>query len=91
MNKRINQLENKLEKIRRDKAKAQRQKEEATDKIKNYAVQERDVEAQLFVALSEESGLYYQDMKVLILAAQSSNPSSRAEFKARNHQRTNEE
>lgn len=73
MNKRINQLENKLEKIRRDKAKAQRQKEKATDKIKNYAVQERDVEAQLFVALSEESGLSYQEMKDLILPAQSSN------------------
>ncbi len=73
MNKRINQLENKLEKIRRDKAKAQRQKEEAIDKIKNYTVQERDVEAQLFVALSEESGLSYQEMKDLILPAQSSN------------------
>lgn len=73
MNKRINQLENKLDKIRRDKAKAQRQKEEATDKIKNYTVQERDVEAQLFVALSEESGLSYQEMKDLILPAQSSN------------------
>ena len=73
MNKRINQLENKLEKIRRDKAKAQRQKEEATDKIKNYTVQERDVEAQLFVAISEESGLSYQEMKDLILPAQSSN------------------
>lgn len=73
MNKRINQLENKLEKIRRDKAKAQRQKEEVTDKIKNYTVQERDVEAQLFVALSEESGLSYQEMKELILPAQSSN------------------
>lgn len=73
MNKRINQLENKLEKIRRDKAKAQRQKEEAIEKIKNYTVQERDVEAQLFVALSEESGLSYQEMKDLILPAQSSN------------------
>ena len=73
MNKRINQLENKLEKIRREKAKAQRQKEEATDKIKNYTVQEKDVEAQLFVALSEESGLSYQEMKDLILPAQSSN------------------
>ena len=73
MNKRINQLENKLEKIRREKAKAQRQKEEATDKIKNYTAQERDVEAQLFVALSEESGLSYQEMKELILPAQSSN------------------
>lgn len=73
MNKRINQLENKLEKIRRDKAKAQRQKEEAIDKIKNYTVQERDVEAQLFVALSEESGLSYQEMKDLILPAQLSN------------------
>lgn len=73
MNKRINQLENKLEKIRRDKAKAQRQKEEATEKIKNYTVQEKDVEAQLFVALSEESGLSYQEMKDLILPAQSSN------------------
>ena len=73
MNKRINQLENKLEKIKKDKEKAQRQKEEATDKIKNYTVQERDVEAQLFVALSEESGLSYQEMKELILPAQSSN------------------
>lgn len=73
MNKRINQLENKLEKIRRDKAKAQRQKEEAIDKIKNYTAQERDVEVQLFVALSEESGLSYQEMKDLILPAQSSN------------------
>ncbi|ORO78869.1 hypothetical protein [Streptococcus oralis] len=73
MNKRINQLETKLEKIRSDKAKAQRQKEEAIDKIKNYTVQERDVEAQLFVALSEESGLSYQEMKDLILPAQSSN------------------
>ena len=73
MNKRINQLETKLEKIRRDKAKAQRQKEEVIDKIKNYTVQERDVEAQLFVALSEESGLSYQEMKDLILPAQSSN------------------
>ena len=73
MNKRINQLENKLEKIKKDKEKAQRQKEEATDKIKNYTVQERDVEAQLFVALSEESGLSYQEMKDLILPAQSSN------------------
>ncbi|EJP20886.1 hypothetical protein HMPREF1125_1073 [Streptococcus oralis SK304] len=73
MNKRINQLENKLEKIKKDKEKAQRQKEEATDRIKNYTVQERDVEAQLFVALSEESGLSYQEMKDLILPAQSSN------------------
>ena len=73
MNKRINHLEYKLEKFRWDKAKAQRQKEEATDKIKNYTVQERDVEAQLFVALSEESGLSYQEMKDLILPAQSSN------------------
>ena len=73
MNKRINKLETKLEKIRSDKAKAQRQKEEAIDKIKNYTVQERDVEAQLFVALSEESGLSYQEMKDLILPAQSSN------------------
>ena len=73
MNKRINQLENKLEKIKKDKEKAQRQKEEATDKIKNYTVQERDVEAQLFVALSEESGLSYQEMKELILPLQSTN------------------
>ena len=73
MNKRINQLENKLEKIKKDKEKAQRQKEEATDKIKNYTVQERDVEAQLFVALSEESGLSYHEMKDLLLPAQSSN------------------
>ena len=69
----MNELENKLEKIRRDKAKAQRQKEEATDKIKNYTAQERDVEAQLFVALSEESGLSYQEMKDLILPALSRN------------------
>ena len=73
MNKKILQLEGKLEKVRKEKEKAQRQKEEATDKIKNYAVQERDVEAQLFVALSEESGLSYQEMKDLILPAQSSN------------------
>ena len=73
MNKKIEQLEGKLEKVRKDKKKAQRQKEEATDKIKNYTVQERDVEAQLFVALSEESGLSYQEMKDLILPAQSSN------------------
>ncbi|KXU15797.1 hypothetical protein SMIDD22_00097 [Streptococcus mitis] len=31
------------------------------------------MEAQLFVALSEESGLSYQEMKDLILPAQSSN------------------
>lgn len=73
MNKKIKKLEGKLEKVRKEKEKAQRQKEEATDKIKNYTAQERDVEAQLFVALSEESGLSYQEMKDLILPAQSSN------------------
>ena len=48
-------------------------KEEADKKIKNYINQEKDLEAQLFVALSEESGLSYQEMKELILPAQSSN------------------
>ena len=73
MNKKIEQLEGKLEKARREKEKAQRQKEETDKKIKNYIVQEKDLEAQLFVALSEESGLSYQEMKELILPAQSSN------------------
>lgn len=73
MNKKITQLENKLEKIRKDKEKAQQQKEEADKKIKNYINQEKDLEAQLFVALSEESGLSYQEMKELILPAQSNN------------------
>ena len=73
MNKKIEQLEGKLEKIRKEKEKAQRQKEEADEKIKNYIVQEKDLEAQLFVAISEESGLSYQEMKELILPAQSSN------------------
>jgi len=41
--------------------------EEADTKIKNYINQEKDLEAQLFVALSEESGLSYQEMKELIL------------------------
>ena len=36
-------------------------------------LQEKDFEAQLFVALSEESGLSYQEMKELILPAQPSN------------------
>ena len=73
MNKKIEQLEAKLEKVRREKEKAQRQKEAADEKIKNYINQEKDFEAQLFVALSEESGLSYQEMKELILPAQSSN------------------
>lgn len=73
MNKKIEQLEGKLEKVRKDKKKAQRQKEEADKKIKKCRGQEKDLEAQLFVALSEESGLSYQEMKELILPAQSSN------------------
>lgn len=73
MNKKTEQLEGKLEKVRKDKEKAQRQKEETDKKIKNYIVQEKDLEAQLFVALSEESGLSYQEIKELILPAQSSN------------------
>lgn len=73
MNKKITQLENKLDKIRKDKAKAQQQKEEAEKKIKSCLAQEKDIEAQLFVALSEESGLSYQEMKELILPAQSTN------------------
>lgn len=73
MNKKITQLENKLDKIRKDKAKAQQQKEDADHKIKSCLAQEKDVEAQLFVALSEESGLSYQEMKELILPAQSNN------------------
>lgn len=73
MNKKIEQLEAKLEKVRRKKGKAQRQKEAADEKIKNYINQEKDFEAQLFVALSEESGLSYQEMKELILPALSSN------------------
>ena len=64
MNKKIEQLEGKLERVR---------KEEADTKIKNYINQEKDLEAQLFVAISEESGLSYQEMKELILPAQSSN------------------
>ena len=73
MNKKIEQLEGKLEKIRNDKEKAQQQKEAADEKIKNYIAQEKDLEAQLFVAISEESGLSYQEMKELILPSQSSN------------------
>ena len=73
MNKKIEQLEAKLEKVRREKEKAQRQKEEADKKIKKCIGQEKDLEAQLFVALSEESGLSYQEMKELILPSQSSN------------------
>ncbi len=57
MNKKIEQLEGKLEKVRKDKKKAQRQKEEADKKIKNYINQEKDLEAQLFVALSEDEGV----------------------------------
>ena len=73
MNKKIEQLEAKLERVRKDKKKAQRQKEAADEKIKNYINKEKDLEAQLFVALSEESGLSYQEMKELILPEQSSN------------------
>ena len=73
MNKKIVQLEGKLDKVRREKEKAQRQKEEADKKIKNCMGQEKDLKAQLFVALSEESGLSYQEMKELILPEQSSN------------------
>ena len=73
MNKKIEQLEGKLERVRKDKKKAQQQKEAADEKIKNYINQEKDLEAQLCVALSEESGLSYQEMKELILPAQSSN------------------
>jgi hypothetical protein len=73
MNKKIEQLEAKLERVRKDKKKAQQQKEAADEKIKNYINQEKDLEAQLFVALSEESGLSYQEMKELILPEQSSN------------------
>lgn len=73
MNKKIEQLEGKLERVRKDKKKAQRQKEVADEKIKNYINQEKDLESQLFVALSEESGLSYREMKELILPAQSSN------------------
>ena len=54
MSKKIEQLEGKLEKVRKDKEKAQRQKEEADEKIKNYIAQEKDFEAQLFVAISGE-------------------------------------
>ena len=50
MSKKIEQLEGKIEKVRKDKEKAQRQKEEADEKIKNYIAQEKDLEAQLFVA-----------------------------------------
>lgn len=67
MNKKIEQLEAKLERVRKDKKKAQQQREAADEKIKNYINQEKDFEAQLFVALSEESGLSYQEMKELIL------------------------
>lgn len=73
MTKKISQLETKLKKIRDDKAKAQKQKEEADKKIKSCLALEKDVEAQLFVALSEESGLSYQELKDLILPAQSNN------------------
>ena len=73
MNKKITQLEHKLEKVKKDKAKAQGQKEEAEKRIKSCIAQEKDLEAQLLVALSEESGLSYQEMKELILPAQSSN------------------
>lgn len=73
MNKKITQLENKLEKIKKDKIKVQQQKEEAENKIKSCLAQEKDVKAQLFVALSEESGLSYQEMKELILPLQSTN------------------
>ena len=73
MNKKIEQLEGKLEKVRKDKKKAQRQKEEADKKIKNYINQEKDLEAQLYIELSEERGLSYQEMKELILPAQSRN------------------
>lgn len=73
MNKKIEQLEGKLEKVRREKEKAQQQKDEADKKIKKCIGQEKDLEAQLFVAISEESGLSYQEMKELILPAQSSN------------------
>lgn len=73
MNKKIKQLESRLEKVRKEKEKAQRQKEEADNKVKNCIGQEKDLEAQLFVALSEESGLSYQEMKELILPAESSN------------------
>ena len=73
MSKKIEQLEGKIEKVRKDKEKAQRQKEEADEKTKNYIAQEKDLEAQLFVAISEESGLSYQEMKELILPSQSSN------------------
>ena len=73
MNKKITQLENKLEKIRKDKEKEKQQKEDSDHKIISFLAQEKDVEAQLFVALSEESGLSYQEMKELILPAQSNN------------------
>ena len=73
MSKKIEQLEGKIEKVRKDKEKVQRQKEEADEKIKNYIAQEKDLKAQLFVAISEESGLSYQEMKELILPSQSSN------------------
>ena len=73
MNKKTKQLEGKLEKVRREKEKAQRQKEEADKKIKKCIGQEKDLEAQLFLALSEESGLSYQEMKELSLPALSSN------------------
>ena len=73
MNKKIEQLEGKLEKVRREKEKAQQQKDEADKKIKKCIGQEKDLEAQLFVALSEESGLSYQEMNELILTTQSSN------------------
>lgn len=41
MNKKIEKLEGKLEKVRKDKKKAQRQKEEADQKIKNCINQEK--------------------------------------------------
>lgn len=73
MNKKITQLENKLEKVGNDKRKAQQQKQDAEEKIKNCIAQEKDLEAQLFVALSEESGLSYQELKELILPEKSTN------------------
>ena len=73
MNKKITQIEGELEKVRKDKENPQRQIDDADKKIKDYINQEKDLEAQLFVAISEESGLSYQEMKELILPSQSSN------------------
>ena len=58
-----------FEKVRKDKKKAQRQKEEADAKSRISQIKKKILKRSFCGNLSEESGLSYQEMKELILPA----------------------